>query len=57
MAVRFQSETARIDLNHAPRELLMGLFASLGATREVGYRLGQVGIEARRRVSRPVARE
>jgi general secretion pathway protein K len=34
VAVRFQSETARIDLNHAPKELLMGLFASLGATRE-----------------------
>jgi general secretion pathway protein K len=31
VAVRFLSEAARIDLNTAPRELLMGLFASLGA--------------------------
>ena len=32
--VRFVSETARIDLNTAPKELLVGLFASLGAMRE-----------------------
>jgi general secretion pathway protein K len=34
VAVRFHSEMARIDLNGAPKELLMGLFASLGAARE-----------------------
>ena len=34
VAVGFRSETARIDLNHAPKELLTGLFASLGALRE-----------------------
>lgn len=31
--VRFVSETARIDLNTAPKELLAGLFATLGAAR------------------------
>lgn len=31
--VRFMSETARIDLNTAPKELLSGLFATLGAAR------------------------
>ena len=31
--VRFVSETARIDLNSAPKELLAGLFATLGAAR------------------------
>lgn len=31
--VRFVSETARIDLNAAPKELLSGLFATLGAAR------------------------
>ncbi len=31
MAVSFESEAARIDLNAAPKELLAGLFASLGA--------------------------
>ena len=35
--VRFVSETARIDLNTAPKELLVGLFASLGAMREAEY--------------------
>src|SRR3954447_12289735 len=29
----FMAETARIDLNSAPKELLAGLFASLGASR------------------------
>jgi general secretion pathway protein K len=32
--VQFRSEAARIDLNQAPKELLMGLFASLGAFRD-----------------------
>ena len=32
-AVDFVNETARIDLNVAPKELLSGLFAGLGATR------------------------
>src|SRR5262245_8898639 len=36
-AVRFNSETGRIDLNTAPKELLVGLFASLGAGREAEY--------------------
>jgi general secretion pathway protein K len=31
VVVEFRSETARIDLNFAPRELLVGLFAALGA--------------------------
>jgi len=31
VAVEFQSEAARIDLNKAPKELLAGLFATLGA--------------------------
>lgn len=33
--VRFVSETARIDLNTAPKELLAGLFVTLGAARNV----------------------
>jgi general secretion pathway protein K len=33
VAVRFRSEAARIDLNAAPKELLAGLFAALGARR------------------------
>ena len=37
VTVRFLSETARIDLNAAPKELLVGLFASLGALREAEY--------------------
>ena len=37
VAVRFLSETARIDLNAAPKELLIGLFASLGASRDAEY--------------------
>lgn len=32
----FMSETARIDLNSAPKELLAGLFATLGAQRGAG---------------------
>ena len=32
VAAEFRSETARIDLNKAPKELLVGLFASLGAS-------------------------
>jgi len=32
IAVAFQSETARIDLNAAPKEVLAGLFHTLGAT-------------------------
>jgi general secretion pathway protein K len=31
VAVEFRSETARVDLNSAPKELLAGLFAGLGA--------------------------
>jgi general secretion pathway protein K len=31
VAVQFHSETARIDLNQAPKELLAGFFAALGA--------------------------
>ncbi len=34
VAVRFLSEAARIDLNAAPKPLLMGLFAALGAPGE-----------------------
>jgi len=34
VAVEFRSETARIDLNAAPKELLVGLFATLGARRD-----------------------
>jgi general secretion pathway protein K len=37
VAVGFLSETARIDLNAAPKELLMGLFVSLGASRDAEY--------------------
>jgi general secretion pathway protein K len=33
VAVAFRSEAARIDLNAAPKELLAGLFAALGAAR------------------------
>ncbi len=33
VTVEFRSEAARIDLNSAPKELLAGLFASLGAQR------------------------
>jgi general secretion pathway protein K len=33
VAVEFRSETARIDLNAAPKDLLAGLFATLGARR------------------------
>jgi len=35
IAVAFQSETARIDLNAAPQEVLAGLFHTLGATPEL----------------------
>src|SRR5215470_6608640 len=31
IAVDFRSEASRIDLNEAPKELLIGLFAALGA--------------------------
>jgi general secretion pathway protein K len=34
VAVDFRSEAARIDLNSAPKELLAGLFAALGARRD-----------------------
>ncbi len=34
VSVDFRSETARIDLNHAPKELLAGLFDALGASPE-----------------------
>jgi general secretion pathway protein K len=34
VAVDFRSEAARIDLNAAPKELLAGLFAALGARRD-----------------------
>lgn len=34
VAVDFRSETARIDLNQAPKELLAGLFEALGASPE-----------------------
>ncbi len=34
IAVEFRSENGRIDLNAAPREVLAGLFTSLGARRE-----------------------
>jgi len=34
VAVAFRSETARIDLNAAPKELLAGLCAALGASRD-----------------------
>jgi general secretion pathway protein K len=34
VAVEFRSEAARIDLNAAPKELLVGLFATLGARRD-----------------------
>lgn len=34
VAVDFRSEAARIDLNSAPKELLAGLFAGLGARRD-----------------------
>ena len=34
VAVEFRSEAARIDLNAAPKELLAGLFAALGARAE-----------------------
>jgi general secretion pathway protein K len=34
VAVEFRSEAARIDLNAAPKELLVGLFAALGARRD-----------------------
>lgn len=35
VTVDYRSEAARIDLNAAPKELLAGLFASLGARRDV----------------------
>src|SRR5947207_7860849 len=38
VAVEFRSEAARIDLNVASKELLSGLFASLGARRDVADR-------------------
>jgi general secretion pathway protein K len=34
VAVAFLSETARIDLNFAPKEILAGLFAGLGASKQ-----------------------
>jgi general secretion pathway protein K len=34
VAVEFRSEAARIDLNAAPKELLVGLFVALGARRD-----------------------
>ena len=33
--VEFRSESARVDLNTAPKELLSGLFASIGVRREM----------------------
>ena len=44
----FMSETARIDLNSAPKELLSGLFAGLGASRR--------GIDRRGAARRPARR-
>jgi len=38
VAVEFRSEAARIDLNAAPKELLVGLFATLGARRDEAER-------------------
>jgi len=38
VAVEFRSEAARIDLNAAPKELLAGLFATLGARRDEAER-------------------
>jgi len=56
VAVEFRSETARIDLNTAPKQLLLGLFITLGArpedaenyaTRVIGWRTPQsVGQDA-----------
>jgi general secretion pathway protein K len=37
ISVQFSPENARIDLNAAPKELLSGLFSSLGARREAEY--------------------
>jgi general secretion pathway protein K len=37
VSVQFSPENARIDLNAAPKELLAGLFRSLGARREAEY--------------------
>lgn len=37
VSVQFSPENARIDLNAAPKELLAGLFSSLGARREAEY--------------------
>jgi general secretion pathway protein K len=37
ISVQFSPENARIDLNAAPKELLAGLFRSLGARREAEY--------------------
>jgi len=45
IAVEFRSETARIDLNAAPKELLIGLFAELGAHR-VTQRITPIGSPA-----------
>ena len=41
VGVEFSSESARIDLNTAPKELLAGLFASLGVRREIADELGE----------------
>jgi general secretion pathway protein K len=37
VSVQFSPENARVDLNAAPKELLAGLFSSLGARREADY--------------------
>ncbi len=39
IAVTFTSEAARIDLNYASKEMLVGLFAVLGARRGRGFRI------------------
>jgi general secretion pathway protein K len=41
LAVEFSSEASRIDLNAAPRELLSGLFGTLGAPREAADQYAQ----------------
>jgi len=41
VGVEFSSESARIDLNTAPKELLAGLFASIGMRRDVADGLGE----------------
>jgi general secretion pathway protein K len=41
VGVEFSSESGRIDLNTAPKELLAGLFASLGVRRAIADELGE----------------